>query len=226
MAWALAQTAQSQRVASGTNVIAYASNIGANSLLIATVEFEDDTATITSITDSRGNTWTPVDTILRSGTAFGSIQIWWATNPTGGANTVTLTPSAAAPSTLGIHEYSGLDTTAPFDTSSKIADTAGLLTTATAPTITTAQAGELLFVLGSTVRTPSLAGSGYTQRLHDSFNIDDITGDQTAGAAGPYNATFTLNVAGRWMISLAAFKLAAGGGGAVLHGRTLLGAGA
>jgi hypothetical protein len=192
-----------QRVGSGANVLAYGSNNTGGNLLIAAILIEDDTSTVSSVTDTRGNTWAACGTIKHSSGNTFSGQVWYAKNCAAGANTVTATPSAGA-LTLELHEYSGYDVAAPFGQHIEAYGTGG--TTADSGNVTTTTTSELLFALGISNRTLT-AGSGFTQREHDVFNADSLTEDKVAGAAGTYNATETLNIAGSWVICLATFKL-------------------
>lgn len=212
-----------QRAASGANALAYGSNNVAGNLLILSVMMEDDTSTISSVTDSRGNTWAACSAIKHSGGANFSTQLWYAKNSGAGANTVTLTPSAGA-SNIAIFEYSGYDTTAPFTQHIEASDATGFLTTADSGNVTTANASELLFAVAASNRVLT-AGSGYSGREGDVFNLYFLTEDKVAGGAGSYNATETLGTAGSWTINLASFKPAAGGAPA-LQTRNLLGVGA
>lgn len=197
-----------QRVASGANALAYGSNNTVGNLLIAAILLEDDTSTVSTIVDSRSNTWTQCAAIKHStGNGF-SGQIFYAKNCVAGANTVTVTPSAGA-LTLEIHEYSGYDLSTPFGQHIEAYGTGS--STADSGNVTTTTTSELLFALGISNRTLT-AGSGFVQREHDVFNVDSLTEDKTAGAAGNYNATETLGIAGSWVICLATFKLAPSGG--------------
>lgn len=211
-----------QRAASGANALAFGSNNAAGNLLWLGVMMEDDTSTISTVTDSRGNTWAACAPIKHSGGGNFSVQLWYAKNCAAGANTVTLTPSAGA-SNLAIYEYSGYDTTAPFDQHSEAADATGLLTTADSGNVTTSAGSELLAAIAASNRALT-AGAGFTPREGAVFNLYFLTEDKVAGAAGSYNATETLAIAGSWVIALATFKPVAGGA-PVASRRTLTGAG-
>lgn len=192
-----------QRVASGNNVLAYPSSNAGNNLLLAAVVFEDDTSTVTTLADTRGNTWTQCAAIKRSLLSLGSGQLFYAKNCGAGANTVTLTPSAGATS-LALMEYSGYDTSAPLGQHVEVAGTAA---TADSGNVTTTTTNELLLAVCLSFRTLT-AGSGYTSRESFVGTVSVLTEEKVPGAAGPYNATVTLSSSGGYVICLASFILA------------------
>jgi hypothetical protein len=69
--------------------------------------------TISSVTDTAGNTWS--EAILRSHPSSDRASIWYAKNCAGGANTVTVNFSGNTYGGIAIAEYSGCDTAAPLD---------------------------------------------------------------------------------------------------------------
>lgn len=195
---------RNQRVASGANALAFTSANGAGNLLTALVMIEDDTSTVSSVTDTAGNTWTAIGTIKHSAASGMSLQWWYAKNSIAGANTVTVTPSAGA-STICLHEHSGEHTTVPLDTS--VSNTSGTGTTADSTALTTTASGDLL-LSGCVSNRALTVEAGSTQRESTSFNFFVVTQEKISGAAGSYNATMTLASSGASVIYLAAFKAA------------------
>lgn len=208
------------RATSGAVALAFSSGNTLHNLLLAAVTLESNTDTVTSLVSSAGGTWVATSAIVPSISAI-SGQLYCLKDCPAGANTVTLTPSGGA-SNLEIHEYSGYDLTAPLGQHIEATSSGG--TAVDSGNVTTTTANELLFALVASNRSITV-GSGYTLRESDAFNIFNITEDQVAVSAGTFSATATLATAGTWVVCLASFKLAGGGGVAVLHTRTLLGAG-
>lgn len=197
MAWAHVQST-SLRVASGANAKAYTSSITAGSLLVAAVALETDTATVSSLSDNVNGAWTAVGS-LQSLSGFAASRVYYLKNAAAGATTVTLTPSAGA-SVLAIHEYSGLDTTAPFDAT---VAAQGTSTSAASGSQSLAVTGELVFGLIYSNRSVTV-GSGYTNRVNDGSNNVLFTEDKVGASSD--NVTGTLGSSGFWLAHLAAFR--------------------
>ncbi len=119
-------------------------------------------STVSSVTDSRGNTYA-LAIGPTSGTGLRQ-SIYYAKNIAAGSNTVTVAFSkAAAFVDVRVLEYSGLDTLNPLD---KTAGAAGSGTTASSGAATTTSANELIFGAGMTVARFTGAGTGFTSRHH------------------------------------------------------------
>jgi hypothetical protein len=192
---AVPQTSQS------TVSLTYASAQHAGDTNILAIGWNDTTASISTVTDSAGNTY-QVAAPLTRGSGL-SQAIYYAKNiaaaPANG-NTVTITFSqAAAYVDVRALEYSGLDPTSPFDATASAAGTAA---TADSGTATTHAANELLVGAGMTAGNFIAAGSGYTSRIITTPDAD-IAEDQHVSAAGSYHATAT--VAGSWLMQVATF---------------------
>jgi len=179
---------------------------GAGNLLVVIAGWNDSTASISSVTDSRGDTFAlAIGPTRRTGAL--SQSIYYAKNIVGGGNTVTVRFSrAAAFADIRVLEYAGLDPVAPFDSAAAASGSSGLADTGS---LTTHAAGDLL-VAGDTVWTGSpSAGSGFTSRIFTKPDAD-LAEDRVAGAAGSYNATAPVIGPNNWVIQVAAFKPATG----------------
>jgi chitodextrinase len=166
---------------------------------------------ITSVTDSKGNSYTPaVGPTFVSGT--GNAAIYYAKNiaaAAAGANTVTVTfNSAVGFPDIRMAEYSGISTTSPLDVT---AVASGTSTLANSGSATTTNANDLL--IGSNWYTTGItsAGTGYTQRQISGWD-GDILEDQTVSTAGPHSATAVISTSSPWIMQMAAFKAAGSGG--------------
>ncbi len=193
-----------------TVTVTYTAAQTLGNLNVVVVGWNDSTATVSSVSDSRGNGYAlAAAAVVQSGTA--SQAIYYAKNisaAVAGANTVTVTFSvAAAFPDIRIAEYSGLDTVNPLDVS---VGAQGTTTTSNSGSVTTSSANDLL-VGANLVQSSSLAaGAGYTNRgitLQDG----DILEDRVVTVAGSYNATAVLDRVQAWIMQMAAFRAAGGG---------------
>jgi chitodextrinase len=170
---------------------------------IAVIGFTN-AATITSVTDTKGNAYSLAAPLTHNGSVYQAV--YYAKNvasAAAGANTVTVAFSTAVQYTdVRIAEYSGLDATNPVDGTSSAT---GSATTADSGTVTTTKPVELLFAAGTTTGSFTDAGPDYTLRLITDPDAD-IVEDQVVTAAGSYNATASQS--GNEVLQLVAFKAA------------------
>ena len=95
-------------------VVAYPAAQTAGNLNVVVVGWGDTTFAVSSVTDSRGNTYTRA--VGPTATTGLTQSIYYAKNIAAGSNTVTVTfNQAASYPDVRILEYSGLDTTSPLD---------------------------------------------------------------------------------------------------------------
>jgi hypothetical protein len=198
--------------AASTNATAFDSNNIAGDLIVVVVDWNKLSASVSSITDTNGNTYTsavgPINWNGLAPTYRG--QIFYAKNIKGGANTVTVTLSAAATSSFEsyIHEYSGADTVSPLDVVSSATSNSG--TAMDSGSATTHAANELIFGAGFEASGVIAAGAGFVTR--STFN-SNMTEDKSVTSIGAYNATET-GGGNAWIMMMATFK--ATGSGSVL----------
>ena len=175
----------------------------AGGLNVVVVGWNDTTATVKSVTDTKGNAYVlAVGPTLVSGTL--SQSIYYAKNIVAAAangNTVTVmfNGSASYPD-VRIAEYSGLSTSSPLD---KVAAAIGNSTNSDSGAATTSFAKELLFGANTMTQTASGPGPGYTQRIITGDG--DLVEDQIVSATGTYHATGPLSPAGAWVMQLVTF---------------------
>jgi chitodextrinase len=169
---------------------------------IVAIGWNDTASAIASVTDTAGNVYQPAIPTFRGNGL--SQAIYYAASiaaaPAGG-NVVSVTFSQpAAFVDLRVTEYSGLRTTAPFDTGTSAS---GAGTSASSGALTTAGASELLFAAGMTGATVTTPGPGFTSRVVTAPD-GDLVADATAPTAGSYTATASLG-SGTWLLQVAAF---------------------
>jgi hypothetical protein len=177
----------------------------AGDLNIVVVGWNDTTATVQSITDSRGNPYT-----LAIGPTSGAgvrQAIYYAKKIASGSNTVTVTFNQPANfPDVRILEYSGLDPASPLDVA---AGTSGNSTTSDSGPVTTTAANELIFGANCVATGTSGAGTIFTSRIITNPD-SDIAEDRTVSAVGTYNATAPLTSKGNWVMQVATFKATQG----------------
>jgi hypothetical protein len=190
--------------------ITFASAQAAGDLNVITIGWNDSVATISTVTDKSGNTYTlAVGPTILSGVA--SQAIYYAKNivaAAAGANSVTVTfSSAAGYPDIRVLEYKGADPNNPVDVT---AASSGNSATSSSGSVATTNATDLLFGANLVLTTTSGPGSGFTSRLLTSPD-GDIAEDEMVTASGSYSATAPLS-SGQWIMQMVAFRTPASGG--------------
>jgi hypothetical protein len=185
--------------------VPFTSAQAAGDLNVIVVSWNDSTATVSAVTDSKGNTYSrAVGPTVISGSL--SQSIYYAKNivsPTAGANTVTVTFSnAAACPDIRILEYSGVDPDNPIDVT---AASSGSSTTSSSGTATTNNPADLIFGANIVATLTSGPGSSFTNRLLTAPD-GDIAEDRMVTASGSYSATAPLSSSGPWIMQMVAFR--------------------
>src|SRR6185437_4084920 len=156
---------------------------------------------ITSVGDTQGNTYAQA-------TALNGVAIWYAKNIAGGGDTVTANFASTGFSVIYIHEYAGLDASAPLD---QVSSQTGTGTAVSSGAKTTTQANELIFGYAAVNDYVKSGGAGFTVRQSAGGNMSE---DMIVSTTGSYAAIFTQNNNGGnlgWVGSMATFKAASGG---------------
>ena len=150
---------------SATVSVTYTGAQTAGNLNVVVVGWNDSTTTVSSVTDTKGNVYTPaVGPTTISGVE--TQTIYYAKNiaaATAGANAVKVTYSAAAAyPDIRILEYSGADPNTPVDV---VSASTGNSASSTSAAVTTTNANDLLFGANLVQSTTTAAGSGFTSRM-------------------------------------------------------------
>jgi hypothetical protein len=182
-----------------TVAVAYATAQTAGDLNVVAVGWGDTTSAVSSVTDSRGNTYTRA---VGPTVNAGQQSIYYAKNIAAGANTVTVTfNQAASYPDVRILEYSGLDTTNPLDVT---AGAVGTGTAASSGAATTTVANELIFGTGTAGGNGfSAAGSGFTSRVLNIYG--SLAEDKIVTGTGSNSTTGTV-ASSTWIMQMATFK--------------------
>ncbi len=171
-------------------------------LNVVVVGWNDATATVGSVTDSAGNSYQlAAGPTVIAGTA--SQAIYYAANIVGGANTVTVSFSAAAVyPDVRVLEYAGIATTSPVDVTAAASGTGTLSAT---PAVATTNANDLLVGANLVLTTTTGPGAGFTSRVITNPD-SDIAEDRVVTATGSYSATAPLSPSAPWIMQLVAFR--------------------
>ncbi|HYA96781.1 MAG TPA: hypothetical protein VEH49_01700, partial [Methylomirabilota bacterium] len=189
-----------------TVVVTYTQAQVSGDLNIVVVGWKDTTATVSSVTDTAGNTYTrAVGPTVLSGQL--SQSIYFAKNiaaapAASNAVTVTFSASATAPD-VRVLEYSGLDANNPVDGAAGASGNGSIPDSGAAAT---GNPTDLLIGASTSTTSTSSAGASYSARMITANG--NLVEDQAVSTAGSYDATSTLSSPGSWVMQIAAFKLA------------------
>ena len=199
--------AATPQVPESTVTVAYPLSQTPGDLNIVVVGWNDTAATVQSVKDSAGNSYS-LAAGLTSGTAIRQ-AIYYAKNILGGINEVTVvfSPAAAYPD-IRILEYSGLDASSPLDVSS---GASGNSATASSGAVSTTAANELILGADTVFTGDKTPGTGFTTRIITAPD-SNIAEDRIVSATGSYSAGATLTSSGPWVMQMATFKAATGTG--------------
>lgn len=196
----------------------------AGNLLIVSTSFQS-TATSITVSDTAGNTYTAVGTVLAQGT--NRHQLWYCNNCLGNAaNQVTITTVGGNSTflTVSVLQFSGQDTSSVLEASHPGATGSGTSISSGSVTVTAANAVIVAF-MGAAGKGLG-GGTGYTMNVFAGAS-GAFFADEYHIVSASEAATATCG-SGTWGICAAAFKeaAAAGGGGHNLLGSgTLIGGG-
>jgi hypothetical protein len=178
----------------------------AGNLNVVVVGWNDASATVASVTDTKGNIYTRAvgPTILPG---MMSQSIYYAKNiaaAAAGANTVTVRFNIPAfyPD-IRVVEYSGLDKVNPVDVA---AVGMGSGSPSASASVTTTNANNLLFGANTVSAVTLGAGAAFTTRTITLPN-GDIAQDRVVTSVGSYSSTAPVD-AGSWVMQIVAFKAA------------------
>ncbi len=190
------------QTSTATVTVAYTSTQTAGDLNVVVVGWNDTTASVQQVKDSAGNNYS-LAVGPTSGTALRQ-SIYYAANILGGANSVTVTFSAAAAfPDVRILEYRGVNAV------DVTAGASGNSATSNSGAATTTAANELIFGANIVATTTKAAGSGFTSRIITSPD-SDIAEDKVATTAGSNSATATLSSSGPWVMQMVTFATVSG----------------
>ncbi len=197
---------QGHGFASGLNALtisdAFLQAQTAHDLNLVVVSWTGTAASVMTLSDGAGNTYTRVGSAFSQGSE--KMDVWYCGDIAGfaTANTVTATFDAtvSAPE-LRLLEYAGLKTMSPVDTTNQ--GQAGGSKTVTTGAATTTHAYDLLVGCETSTDTVKNLGTGYTLRVTAG---GDIVEDKIVTSTGSYTADATLFNDADWMMRIVAFE--------------------
>lgn len=203
--------------ATSTTLTADKACTAGNLLVVALVCQGNDV--ITSVTDSKGNTWTVGPTIA-NGTNQGTSMAY--TLQDGGAiaigDTIVAHHTTAPGRVLTCDEFSGVDSTTPTTGSAGTATGSSTAPAATMAGATTDADAMVYGIVGYNGTGTHTADGSFTESNEGLVNNAGVnrklaTEYQIVSATGTYGFTDSLSASGAWSAAVMAFKAAAGGGG-------------
>jgi hypothetical protein len=203
---------------------AYAANVAANTLLVCAIRIPSNTATVSGITDTLGNTWARARANPHSSQAM-TEELWWAYSASGGANTLTFDWSEVITAVTALMEFTGftngvtVDQTNENETSGVSNHPAGSITTTVAESVIIAGFAVLNAFTVSSRETDYFA-PGVVSGTHDvqykiSASTETTDGDMTTGTnetVASLIANFYTTVAGGAFTKIAAERFGLAGG--------------
>lgn len=189
------------QISSGSSVsVTFNSATQAGNTIVAYVIWNNSGSV--TLTDSLSNNFTSVSAPTAWGNGY-SAQVFYASNISGGADTIKATFKTVVNSfgVIYVHEYAGISATSPVDVT---ASAIGASTTLNSGTVTTTSANDLIFGAGVSDNAVTKVGAGFT--AHD-LAYGNITEDSIASTAGQYSATATHN-GKMWGMQAVAFRAA------------------
>jgi len=187
--------------------VPYALAQSAGNLNVVVVGWNDTTAQVASVTDTKGNAYQlAVGPTQFSGQVTQSI--YYARSiaaAAASANTVNVSFTVPAVfADVRTLEYSGLDPASPVDVT---ASATGSAATSSTPAAATTSAPDLLVAANTVTTWTTDPGAGWTSRVITSPD-GDIAEDRIVSVAGSYSATALLATPGPWVMQMVAFKAA------------------
>jgi hypothetical protein len=186
----------------------------AGSILVATVGMGTSATPSTSVSSiSGGGTWAQVASDNPAGRKDSS-EIWW-TAPTAGTTSVTVNLTASCAVAGHVYEFSGCNTSSPFDQGG---GTDGSSLSPVTPSETTTVAAEALVAIinqGSSSVTVSSPTAGWTATAQQVAHPTGATAGETSAyqivsSTGTYSFGATLSASAIWSASIATFKASSG----------------
>lgn len=214
---------QANNSATGTTASSIAKAVAgaqtAHNLNLVVVNYGNTTGSVTtdtvSVSDSKGNVYTPVSAAITFTGAGGSdsLRVFYCADivaALAGANTITVTRTGMANQAFLAFshlEYSGQATTTPVDVTASSSANSGVTTAATSTAATTTNANDLLIGAFCMFDGPSTADPLYTSRA--AFYTIGVE-EKIVSATGSQTANWTSAGGSGWAGQLIAFKAAGG----------------
>ena len=187
-----------------SKAVSFSASVTAGNLVVVAVSaYSSATASVASVIDSKGNTYTKAVQYPATPSGNHSLSVWYTANALGGAS---FSVTAKAPTgnneylSVAIHEYQGLAATAVVEAT---CSNSGTGTSASTSTCTTTRSDDLLFsaflhqAAGTVTAT---AGAGYTKRqsMTNGSYEPVVTEDKNTSNPGNYAGILTWGSSVTW----------------------------
>jgi hypothetical protein len=195
-----------------TLAVTFGSSVSVGNLIVVCVNsWATSTSSRTYTCSDGSNTYSSTtlsDSVIGSG-HHTDVQIFYSVATTGGALTVTITPSAACYATMGIEEYSNPGSTITLEAQAQAAGGGSSATSISSGNMTFTSGDLLIAVTDNGDVTTVTAGTnsalGYSTSAGGGTGEPMSTEYWLNGSGSPLAGTFTFSPAGRWNCSAAAF---------------------
>lgn len=204
------QTVGSNATGTANQAISFTNTIGNLLVLLYARSGGLATGQVTSITDASGNTWTVGTRGAVSGGTNTRLEAWYCANAAS-TTRITVNSGTSQVNSWSVLEFSGVATTTPLDVASGDNSATASSTTVATPSITTANASDLLIAAAHFPQTTTTAPSGWTALTDYDYST---TGSgrgayQVVSATGTYSASWTAGSAVAAGVLTLAFKAGA-----------------
>ena len=209
------QTSGHSGTASSLSVALKSSTLTGDRLVVETGTWSSGSATVKSVTDTAGDTFTELTHFTAADNTEESV---WTAPITAGSSTpptITVTPTAKADLGAAVLEYSGLSTAsgaAVLDQSAQAVGKTGSGTPSVASGATAATTGANEVAIGfyadSGFGDTLSAASGWTSRVNisNAGDMELLAEDQVVGAGAKPNASVTTGANTYWLMSTVVLK--------------------
>ena len=186
--------------------LSFSSNNAAGNLVVLALRVGAASPTV-SVSDSFSNIYNLAASQVQT-TDGHTVYIYYAMGIAAGANTIAVSLGSAFTIRMAIHEYSGVAPSAALDVT---LGAQGSSTTPSSGNVTTTQASELVFGVGSSANPDTwTGGSGFTLRQTAGNKL--ATEDKVLSSTQTLAAAFSLSGTDNWAALIATFKAASAGG--------------
>jgi hypothetical protein len=179
--------------------------------LVALIRLGTVGATVSSVTNTAGDTWSACSPI-KTGTQ-GAVQWWYALNSAGNASdVVTANFTTSVYTSVIVGEIAGIATSSAVDVCSGSTGNSGTGTAATASSFSTSQADEIILhgVIWGALSITTTANSGYTA-VADTDGMGGLQYRVVSSTQSGITPTLTLSSSQDWIGQVLTLKAPGGG---------------
>jgi endoglucanase len=195
--------------ASAAPTITTTSNVAVGDVVLLAIRVNNTTTTISSVTDSLGNTWTVAIAQFNASTGF-SLALYYSQITTGGACTITVNLSVSTGTRFAVEEYSGMVASGTLIEGTPSTGIGTGVTLDSGATTTSTASDTLIGIGGGNTATgisQQTSPAGWVTRQQSSGGLE--LGDNIGIGAGSYNHQPVIGNSQAWAAGIAGFLAAA-----------------